>query len=141
MDGEREAARYPKEEGEHASTMDAMDAARRDASKDVESLQAQLDALEKQRHDVKSQLQLMEDRWAVLEKMEQVEDPYNGYIMSLYAHISKIQWDLKRSHIVAGIADNPNTGVLEEFELGEDTGGGLPFETVNRLWDIVQGHA
>jgi len=90
---------------------------------------------------VKSQLQLMEDRWAVLEKMEQVEDPYNGYIMSLYAHISKIQWDLKRSHIVAGIADNPNTGVLEEFELGEDTGGGLPFETVNRLWDIVQGHA
>lgn len=61
------------------------------------------------------------------------------HLLSLFAHVSKITWDLKRIDRIAGTIDNPNCGVFEDFDLGD--GEDVSYDTVNVLWDTIAGEA
>jgi len=56
--------------------------------------------------------------------------------MALYAHVSKVEWDLKHINKIKGTIDNPDYNVLKDFDLGE---GMATTESVNALWDMIQG--
>ena len=57
--------------------------------------------------------------------------------LSLYAHVSKIVWDFDKRDRVTGVIDDPAQQNLGKFDFGEETS----FETVNRVWALIDGEA
>ena len=55
--------------------------------------------------------------------------------LSLYAHVSKITWQLDNDNMVAGTVSDPKSHDIRRFEINATTTS--KFELVNALWEML----
>jgi len=90
-----------------------------------------------QREEIKGKLLELDCQQKELERQKDFVEPRLRHKLSLYAHVSKIVWDLQALDRVAGTIDDPEYGNLGEFDLGSAKDA-TTFEDVNTLWDMIQ---
>jgi vacuolar-type H+-ATPase subunit I/STV1 len=131
-------AAYPRDVEEHPRRIVTLQEEKKRAETSVSSLEAQLNALEEERRGIQASLQEVEGRW---NKLKEAEGQMNRQknLVSLYLHVTKISWNLKRlgsGEEIAGTIDNPDAGILQDFHLprGDD------FDTVNDIWNMISSY-
>jgi kinetochore protein Spc24 len=135
VDVAEKRATYPAPEDAHRQRVEALQTATQQAHQGVDGLNAQLRQLETARAEVKAELEALQEKEKYLEELIDKVEPAIRHKLSLYAHISKIVWNYESSNKIAGIMDDPRRSILKSFDLGTD----VNFESVNKLWHIIDG--
>ncbi|PRW57531.1 kinetochore Spc24-like [Chlorella sorokiniana] len=127
---EREAA-YPHKEGAHAAQVAALSTASAVAHENVDALNRQLQALQAQRTDIKTQVAALQRKADHIEQIVTDAEPRTRHQLSLYAHVSKITWQFEAPARVAGTVANP----MRTFDFDPATTPN--FDIVNALWELM----
>jgi polyhydroxyalkanoate synthesis regulator phasin len=126
---EREA-KYPRPEREHAELVGSMQGNINAASTQVRSMEAQIEALERQEKEIGERMEELVAFWNELMGKKGAE-PRMRDLIALYVNVTRITWDLKTlgGERVRGRIDVPDAGVLEDVECDGD------FDGVNAVWE------
>lgn len=129
-------ATYPEPEDAHPRKVAELEQATSSAREGVDHLNAQLAELEQQRNAVRESMSHLVEKEKELINLVELLEPANRSKLSLYVNSTKIVWDFVQRERVVGEVSDPDEGILERFDLGMEP---VTFETVNALWDIING--
>ncbi|KAG1654570.1 hypothetical protein FOA52_009011 [Chlamydomonas sp. UWO 241] len=128
-------ATYPDAEGAHTKRAAGLSAAVECASAEAGSLRHELRALEAAAAAADARMCEAVERRAEVERAAAAEEPILRYQLSLYAHISRINWRFDRDDRVAGSVSDPKGGDLRPFDM--DPSSMDASAVVNQLWALL----
>lgn len=126
------SARYPESEEAHAAKVAQLQNRAASARDGVERLTQQLQELQTQRECVKAKLDELQSKQQALQRILDTEVPYVRHKISLYAAVTKLNWDLGQLNRIAGFVKDPTC----KFDFGEMSGY-VSADHVNKLWKLI----
>lgn len=128
-------ATYPEPHEAHKGRVAELQGSTAAARAGVEQLTKQLHDMQAQRNEIRDTLEELQKKHEKLERILQTEVPYVRHKISLYAAVSKINWDFGDMNRVSGFIKDPTC----KFDLGPENGT-LSVDSVNEIWNLVDQH-
>lgn len=135
LEDAQESSRPPEAPDAHQERMRKLQAATDACKENIERYRNEVNALEKQKVNIKENEISAHAQKKKVEELAKKEIPRTKHELSLYAHISKIAWHYDNEDKIQGLVSDPAKGDVKTFELDpEDLS---KFEIANKLWDLM----
>eukprot|EP00897_Mesotaenium_endlicherianum_P000993 jgi/Mesen1/10895/ME000095S10236 len=140
----KERATPSEDEGVHEQRVKAAEGRKRGTLSRILDMQAQakypltlacVTQLGEHREALQEQAASLEERRAQLESLAKKAMPRTLYELSLYAHVSRIQWDYADMTRAKGYISKPEASDVSTFDF--DPSVMSAFELNNRLWELI----